>query len=245
MEREREKTLTGDGDFRSKECIEFLKQSDIVITNPPFSLFREYIGQLIDYNKKFLVIGNMNAFAYKEIFPLFQNNKVWYGVTAAGKRLWFGVPAHYEFTGPDSDCRIDEHGRKFLRIKGIIRWYTNLDHKSRHEKLVLWARFDPNRHPKYDNYDAIEVSKTKEIPMDYDGVMGVPISFMDKYNPDQFEIVGRPSNDPNAVCKTKTYTYEEKQRLANGKDINAGVTLKQPDGTIKGLFVRILIRRRQ
>ena len=194
-EREREISLRGDGDFRSEECIELLKQADIVVTNPPFSLFREYIAQLIEYDKKFIILGNMNAFAYKEIFPLFQENKIWYGVTAAGKRLWFGVPEHYKFTGAESDRRIDEHGRKFLRIKGIIRWFTNLDHKSRHEELVLWNSFDPKRHPKYDNYDAIEVSKTKEIPKDYNGVMGVPISFMDKYNPDQFEIVGRPSND--------------------------------------------------
>lgn len=239
---ERESALRGDGDFRSEECIEFLKESDIVVTNPPFSLFREYMGQLIDFNKKFLVIGNMNAFAYKEIFPLFQNNKVWYGVTAAGKRLWFGVPAHYEFTGADSDCRIDEHGRKFLRIKGIIRWYTNLDHKSRHEKLVLWDRFDPIRHPKYDNYDAIEISKTKEIPMDYNGVMGVPISFMDKYNPDQFEIVGITKWNTENKLATKIYTREEME-FHNSSGLNGGPALME-NGKLRNLFVRILIRRK-
>lgn len=187
--RERETILQGDGDFRSDECIEFLEQADIVVTNPPFSLFREYLPQLIQNSKKFIILGNMNAFKYKEIIPFFLENKCWYGATAAGKRLWFGVPEHYEFTGAENDRKTDDNGNKFLRMKGVIRWFTNLDHKYRHDHLVLWSEYDEKDYPKYDNYDAIEVSRTKLIPKDFDGMMGVPISFMDKYNPEQFEIL--------------------------------------------------------
>jgi len=179
--------LEGDGDFRSAECIELLNQADIVVTNPPFSLFREYVATLIEHDKRFLTIGNMNATTYKEIFPLFQENKIWYGASIKSGDREFGVPKHYPLAA--ATTRVDMDGNRFLRVKGV-RWFTNLDHRKRHEELILYKRYSPQEYPKYDNYDAIEVSKTAEIPIDWDGAMGVPISFLDKHNPDQFEIVG-------------------------------------------------------
>jgi len=179
--------LKGDGDFRSKECIELLKQADIVVTNPPFSLFREYVTQLIEYDKKFLIIGNQNAITYKEIFKLIKENKIWLGHSIHSGDREFGVPKDYPLNA--AGCRVDENGNKFIRVKGV-RWFTNLDYKERHEELILYKTYNPEEYPKYDNYDAIEVSKTKDIPIDYDGVMGVPITFLDKYNPEQFEILG-------------------------------------------------------
>ncbi|MBR1962608.1 MAG: adenine-specific methyltransferase EcoRI family protein [Alistipes sp.] len=175
----------GDGDFRSAECIELLKQADIVVTNPPFSLFREYVAQLIEYDKKFLIIGNQNAITYKEIFPLIMSNKIWLGCKSGD--MSFKVPA-------DSEPRAtrywqDETGQKW-RSMGNICWFTNLDHKKRHEELILYKTYNPEDYPKYDNYNAINVNKVADIPCDYDGVMGVPITFLDKYNPEQFEIVG-------------------------------------------------------
>ncbi|MYA98732.1 modification methylase [Candidatus Poribacteria bacterium] len=179
--------LKSDGDFRSEECIELLKQADIVVTNPPFSLFREYVAQLIEYDKKFIIIGNMNAASYKEIFSLIKDNRLWIGPSITSGDREFGVPSHYPLTAASS--RVDDKGKKFVRVKGV-RWYTNLDHNKRHEELILFRKYKPKDYPHYDNYDAIEVSKTKEIPIDWGGVMGVPITFLDKYNPDQFEIIG-------------------------------------------------------
>ncbi len=179
--------LEGNGDFRSQECIELLKQADIVVTNPPFSLFREYIAQLMEYDKKFLVIGNMNAVTTRDIFPLIQKNRIWYGVSIKSGDRELGVPEDYPLTAATS--RIDNDGNKFVRVKGI-RWFTNLDHKKRHEELILYKHYSPEEYPKYDNYDAINVDKTKDIPLNYEGAMGVPISFLDKHNPDQFEIIG-------------------------------------------------------
>ena len=179
--------LEGDGDFRSQECIEILKQADVVVTNPPFSLFREYVAQLIKYDKKFLIIGNVNAITYKEFFPLIKDNRVWLGPSITSGDREFGVPDHYPLTAAGQ--RTDENGKKFIKVKGV-RWYTNLDHAKRHESLILYKRYSPEEYPRYDNYDAINVDKTKEIPMDWNGVMGVPITFLDKHNPDQFEIIG-------------------------------------------------------
>lgn len=179
--------LKGDGDFRSKECIELLKQADIVVTNPPFSLFREYVAQLIEYGKKFLIIGNINAISYKEIFPLFKQNKLWIGPSIHSGDRKFWVPDDYELNA--AGCGIDDTGKKYIKVKGV-RWFTNLDYKERHEDLILYKHYTPEEYPKYDNYDAINVDKTADIPMDYDGVMGVPVTFLDKYNPDQFEIIG-------------------------------------------------------
>ena len=179
--------LDSNGDFRSAECIELLKEADVVVTNPPFSLFREYLAQLIRYEKKFLIIGNVNSVTYKELFPLFQENRVWLGASIHSGDREFAVPKSYPLNA--AGCRVDEKGNKFIRVKGV-RWFTNLDYPQRHEELVLYKRYTPEEYPRFDNYDAINVDKTTDIPYDYDGVMGVPITFLDKYNPDQFEIIG-------------------------------------------------------
>lgn len=179
-------TLEGNGDFRSPECIEILKEADIVITNPPFSLFRDYIAQLMEYQKDFIIIGNQNAITFKEIFPLIMNNKIWLGYNSG--HYWFRVPDDYE--EKKTDFKIDEEGTKWRRM-GNICFYTNLDIDKRHEPMTLYKSYSPEQYPKYDTYDAIEVSKTADIPYDYYGVMGVPITFMDKYSPEQFEIIGK------------------------------------------------------
>ena len=185
--------LKGDGDFRSPECVELLKQADIVVTNPPFSLFREYVAQLVKYEKKFLIIGNQNAITYKDCFRLIKENKMWLGASIHSGDREFGVPADYPLRA--AGCRIDEKGNKFIRVKGV-RWFTNLDYKERHDDITFYKKYTPEEYPKYDNYDAINVNKTLEIPDDYDGVIGVPITFLDKYNPEQFEIVKfRKGND--------------------------------------------------
>lgn len=215
--------LDGDGDFRSQECIEILKQADIVITNPPFSLFREYIGQLMEYDKKFLVIGSQNAITYKEIFPLLKENRMWLGYRCGD--MAFTVPEYYE----ERETRfwIDDNGQKW-RSLGNICWFTNLDHKKRHEELELYKIYTPEEYPKYDNYNAINVDKTADIPEDYYEEMGVPITFLDKYNPEQFEIIdgiGRYSILDNENTK------------------KAGKYLSMIDGKAK--FFRIVIKRRK
>lgn len=172
--------MIGTGDFRSGECIELLEEADIVVTNPPFSLFREYVAQLMEYNKKFLIIGNQNAITYKEIFKLIKENKVWIGNSNPKK---FRVPDDYENGTQDDD------GMNWQSL-GNICWFTNFDVAHRHEEIVLYKKYTPKEYPEYDNYDAIEISKVSEIPMDYDGVMGVPVTFVNKYNPQQFEIIG-------------------------------------------------------
>ena len=176
--------LSGDGDFRSEESIELLKEADIVVTNPPFSLFREYVAQLYEYGKKFLIIGNFNAVTYKEIFPLIKDNKMWLGNNFVKE---FIIP---EDAPEKSGQRRDSDGIRYQKF-GNITWFTNLDHKKRHDTLNLGKSYEknPQFYPKYYNYDAIEVSKVAEIPYDYDGVMGVPITYLEKHNPDQFEIL--------------------------------------------------------
>ena len=182
------KTLKGDGDFRSKECIELLKQADIVVTNPPFSLFRDYVAQLIEFDKKFVIVGHQNAITYKEIFPLIKDNKLWLGYGFKGGAGHF-INEHYEDYATATDRK-----EGMIRVSGV-HWFTNLEINKRHEDLILYKNYTREEYPKYDNYDAIEVSKTKDIPVDYDGVMGVPITFMDKYNPDQFEILGATESE--------------------------------------------------
>ena len=180
------KPLKGDGDFRSKECIELLKQADIVVTNPPFSLFREYVAQLIEYDKKFLIIGNINAISYKEIFKLIKENKAWLGVNMGRGISGFIVPKNYELYG--SEARVDENGNRIVATNNCL-WLTNLDNSKRHEDIILYKKYTQDEFPTYENYNAINVDKTKDIPMDYPGEMGVPITFLHYYNPDQFEII--------------------------------------------------------
>lgn len=177
--------LKGDGDFRSDECVELLKQADVVVTNPPFSLFRDFIAQLMEYQKSFIVIGNQNAITYREILPLIRDNKIWLGYNSG--HFWFKVPDTYE--EKKTDFKIDDNGQKWRRM-GNICWFTNVDIEKRHEDMTLFRTYSPEAYPKYDNYDAIEVSRTADIPCDYYGIMGVPITFMNKFNPDQFEILG-------------------------------------------------------
>lgn len=238
--------LEGDGDFRSDECIALLKQADIVVTNPPFSLFREYVKQLVDYKKQFVIIGNMNAITYKEIFPQIKENKIWLGPTISSGDREFQVPDSYPITA--AGWRVDDEGRKFLRVKGV-RWYTNLDHGRRHQPLSLMTmennfKFSKhkeikgkNKYDEYVNYDAIEVPFTDAIPSDFDGEMGVPISFLDKYNPDQFEIVGISlslAKPMSAVAKKGTYLQGGPRfYISNG------------DGTYKRLYDRIVIKSRK
>lgn len=217
------KYLKGDGDFRSSECIDLLKQADVVVTNPPFSLFREYVSQLIEYDKKFLVIGNINAITYKEIFKLIKENKVWLGVNIGRGISGFIVPSSYELYG--TEARIDESGSRIVSTNNCL-WLTNLDNAERHEDIILYKKYSSEEYPKYDNYDAINVNKTKDIPMDYDGVMGVPITFLHKYNPDQFEILG---------C---SYDYGRPEGWSNNIKMS---------GTINGVNVykRLLIKNRK
>jgi hypothetical protein len=187
--------LKGDGDFRSEECINLLKKSDIVVTNPPFSLFREYVDQLVKLEKKFLVIGNVNAITYKEIFKLIKDNKAWLGINLGRGVSGFIVPDHYELYG--TEARIDKFGNRIISPNNCL-WLTNLDTSKRHEDIYLKRTYFGNEHeyPKYDNYDAINVNRTDEIPGDYAGVMGVPITFLHKFNPEQFEIIKfRKGND--------------------------------------------------
>ena len=178
--------LEGDGDFRSNECLALLDEADIVVTNPPFSLFREYVATLMEHDKKFIIIGNSNAITYKEVFPLIMQNKLWLGVTRSGTgSMWFRIMDDF----PVKSGQKVENGVRYQTI-GNSAWFTNLDVKKRHEEMILVKRYTPDDYPHYDNYDAIEVSKIVDIPFDYSGVMGVPITFLGKYNPDQFEIVG-------------------------------------------------------
>lgn len=183
------KKLKGNGDFRSDECIEYLKEADIVVTNPPFSLFREYVAQLMEYQKRFLIIGNVNAITYKEIFPLIKNNELWLGASIHSGDRKFYVPDDYPLHA--AGCGIDGNGRKFIRVKGV-RWFTNLDYAIRHEKLVLYKKYYGNEdeYPHYANYDAINVDKVSDIPCDYFEEIGVPITYLDKHNPEQFDIIG-------------------------------------------------------
>lgn len=226
--------LKGNGDFRSEECIKLLKEADIVITNPPFSLFREYVAQLVEYSKKFLIIGNVNAITYKECFKLIKDNKMWLGASIHSGDREFRVPDYYPLQA--AGFRVDEKGNKYIRVKGV-RWFTNLDYEERHEILVLYKKYSPSEFPKYDNYDAIEVSKTSDIPMNYKGAMGVPITFLDKYNPDQFEILGL-ANDKREMDKafiqgSEFYLDEQHKRFV-------GMVLNK-----KATYARILIKEKK
>ncbi|MBQ8434347.1 MAG: adenine-specific methyltransferase EcoRI family protein [Clostridia bacterium] len=223
--------LQGDGDFRSEECIELLKEADIVVTNPPFSLFREYVAQLMEYNKEFIIIGNKNSITYKEIFPLFSQDRIWLGYRNINADMWLVVP-------DDRDCEKIVDGKRLKHIMAC--WFTNLPTTKRSEFLPLYKRYNPDEYPKYDNYDAINVDKVSDIPYDYDGVMGVPITFLDKYNPDQFEIVafrkgddGKDlvyslSNGGGLVSHTSAYLYDDVIRpIINGRKIYRRITIRK------------------
>lgn len=205
-----ESKLKGNGDFRSPECIELLKEADIVVTNPPFSLFREYVAQLMEYNKKFLIIGSQNAITYKEIFPLLKDNRVWLGNNLVK-----------EFKTQNGEIQ------KF----GNICWYSNIDIKKRHEEIILYKEYKDNEkeYPQYDNYDAININKVSEIPKDYMEVMGVPITFLDKYNPSQFKIIGLSASwdETTEVKKIKTSSTNRHNPIINKKEIYRRIFIKR------------------
>ncbi len=238
--------LKGDGDFRSEEVKALRDEADIIVTNPPFSLFREFLAWIVEADKKFCIIGNMNAVTYKEVFPLIKSNRLWYGASISSGDREFRVPDEYELNA--AGCRADANGVKYIRVKGV-RWFTNLEHGKRHQPLQLMTMAENRKYSKhqivreegyvkYDNYDAIEVPFTDAIPCDYDGVMGVPISFLDKYCPEQFEILGlslfvaKPIKD----CIPPNHTYQQ-----------GGNAFYLPDGETnhKRLYGRIAIRRKE
>jgi hypothetical protein len=214
------KELKGDGDFRSKECIELLKQADIVVTNPPFSLFREYVAQLVEYDKKFVIVGHQNAITYKEIFPLLKTNKIWLGYG------FKGGAAHF-ISAYEDKAVASNHKEGMIRVSGV-NWFTNLDIPKRHEDLIPYKNYTPEEYPKYDNYDAINVDKTSDIPLNYEDKMGVPITFLDKYNPEQFEII-------DGIGRYSILNNEETKK--------AGKYLSMING--KALYFRIIIKKKR
>lgn len=233
------KHLKEDGDFRSSECIELLKQADIVVTNPPFSLFREYVAQLVQYDKKFVIIGHQNAIKYKEIFPLIRENKIWLGFGFKGGAAHF-KNVHYEDYAIAGD-----HIEGMIRVSGV-HWFTNLDINKRHEDLILYKIYTPEEYPKYENFDAINVDKTKDIPMDYAGMMGVPITFMDKYNPAQFEIIGVGIASSGIEIGIQPYKPEHKKYRKEVQKRGAvdGDLYMIKDGVVTVPYTRIIIRNK-
>jgi hypothetical protein len=237
--------LKGDGDFRSEECISILKKADIIVTNPPFSLFSEYVAQLASLNKKFIIIGHQNAITYKEVFPFIKGNRMWLGNGFKRNMAHFIAP-YYEDTASDAD-----HREGMIRVSGVV-WFTNLDHNKRHEEVILVQRYLGNEeaYPRYDNYDAIEVSRTQDIPSDYKGIMGVPITFLTKYNPEQFEIVGMCENEDLYNLKIKVYSSAECKQAYFAKfgkkgtyDLNAsGVVFR--NGLYEKVYQRLLIKHK-
>ena len=224
--------LNGDGDFRSEESIELLKQADIVVTNPPFSLFREHVTQLIEHNKQFLVVGNQNAISYKEVFNLIVDNRMWLGNKSGD--MAFQVPDHYE--ARETRYWVDANGQKW-RSLGNACWFTNLDIAKRHEDLILYKRYVPEEYPTYANCDAIEVSKTSDIPMDYPGAMGVPVTFLDKHNPAQFELLGSSRTLGRPMSE-----FAEKGAFSQG---GPRFYLNNGDGSYRRLYDRLVIRNRR
>lgn len=235
------KLLNGDGDFRSKECIELLKEADIVVTNPPFSLFREYLNQLIQYDKKFLIVGHQNAITYREVFPLIKENRLWLGYGFKGGAAYF-INEHY-----DDYAKAGEHKEGMIRVSGVV-WFTNLEIPKRNEELILYKKYDPLEYSKYDNYDAINVDKTSDIPCDYKGIMGVPITFMNKYNPNQFEIIWRGGDIEWAENECNFYTPPSKEDALRYKKQDSTWRIQNPylldtDGKAKVVYQRIFIKR--
>ena len=242
--------LNGDGDFRSDECIEILKESDIVVTNPPFSLFREYVAQLIEYDKKFLIIGNQNAITYKEIFPLIKENKMWLGISMNGSNRYFQVPDDYPLTEKTGKI---EGGKKFAFVKSVV-WFSNLETPKRREEIELYKKYTPEEYPQYDNYNAINIDKVSDIPEDYYGEMGVPVTFLHKYNPNQFEIIGcadytgKYGSDELGVTRIGEKWMKKYREQGGRGHYTANMTsLVYYDnfGNACNTFKRILIRRKK
>lgn len=240
------KYLQEDGDFRSKESIELLKEADIVVTNPPFSLFREYISQLDEFNKKFIILGNVNAITYREVFKLIKDGKLWLGSSIHSGDREFGVPNDYPLNAAGS--RVDENGNKFIRVKGV-RWFTNLDYKERHEDLILYKSYFENEeyYPYYENFNAINIDKTKDIPLDFDGYMGVPITFLDKFNPDQFEIIGLGISNSGLEIGVQPYKIEHKKYRKEIQKRGAvdGDLYLIKDGIVDVPYARIIIKNKK
>lgn len=234
------KKLKGDGDFRSKECIELLKQADIVVTNPPFSLFREYVSQLIEYDKKFIIVGHQNAIKYKEVFPLIRDNKLWLGYGFKGGAGHF-INEYYEDYATATDRK-----EGMIRVSGV-HWFTNLEINKRYEDLILYKKYTPEEYPKYENFDAINVDVTKDIPMDYDGFMGVPITFMDKYNPNQFEIIGVGIANLGLAIGIEPYKPEHKKYRKEIQKRGAvdGDLYMMVNGVVTVPYSRIIIRNKK
>jgi hypothetical protein len=247
--------LEGDGDFRSPESIELLKQADIVVTNPPFSLFREYVAQLVEYDKKFIIVGHQNAITYKEIFKLIKDNKLWLGYG------FKGGAGHFINTEYENYATAGDKKEGMIRVSGV-HWFTNLEINKRHEDLILYKTYNHEEYPTYDNYDAIEVSKTKEIPMDYSGIMGVPITFLDKYNPDQFEIIGLSQKVGYGLESNKTYNSFKETRqdgtttgssggktngnpVMKGKPITGNYFINESGYVVYSLYARIFIKNKR
>lgn len=230
------KHFEGDGDFRSTESIALLKQADIVVTNPPFSLFREYVAQLMEYNKKFLIVGPKGAITYKETFPLFMSNRMWVGYGFQAGNAYFRTSHATDYAKGVFDERTG-----LVKFRNVT-WFTNLDISKRHEELTLFKRYNPSEYPTYDNYDAIEVGRVSDIPVDYSGVMGVPITFLDVYSPDQFEIVGITDRGNAYNLKTREYS---KADASNASDLNRRAAIRLEDGTLKSTYARLLVRLRE
>jgi len=229
--------LKGDGDFRSQECIELLKQADIVCTNPPFSLFREYVAQLIKYNKKFVIIGAQNAISYKEVFPLIKENKMWLGIGFKAGNAYFSTPY------PDGYAEgVYNPETGLVKFRNCC-WYTNLDIPKRHEEMILYKHYTPEEYPTYENYDAIHVEKTADIPCDYDGKMGVPVTFLDKFNPDQFEILGLAHGNLGVALGLKPYDRSLKSK---NKGLRDGDLYRiDENGKVLIPYTRIIIRKKK
>ena len=236
--------LEGNGDFRSEECLALLDEADIVVTNPPFSLFREYVSVLMEHEKHFIIIGNVNAITYKEFFPLLKENKVWIGASIHSGDRKFYVPDDYPLNA--AGCGIDEDGRRFIRVKGV-RWYTNLDIKQRHEELILVKRYTSLDYLSYENFDAINVDKTVDSPCDYAGILGVPITFLDKYSPDQFEIIGLVIANLGLSIGIRPYKDEHKKyrkEIQKRGAVDGDLYMLDENGHPVVPYARVLIRNK-
>lgn len=234
------KELKGDGDFRSQESIDLLKEADIVVTNPPFSLFREYVAQLIEYDKKFIIVGHQNAISYKEIFKLMKENKVWLGYG------FKGGAAHFINTQYEDYATAGNHKDGMIRVSGV-HWFTNLDISKRHEDLILYKPYTTEEYPTYENFNAINVNKTKDIPINYKGFMGVPITFLDKYNPDQFELIGLGISNSGIEIGVKPYKPEHKKfrkEVQKRGAVNGDLYMME-NGEVKVPYARVIIKNKK